>query len=96
MGPHTNTAHFSIMMGPAHHLDGHYTIFGAGCPRLLLGLSTAAAAPACPCCAYLPLLRLLRLPAAGQCAGASAGKQAPRVLLTRPPRPARRPSGVWL
>ena len=29
MGPNTNTAHFSIMMGPAHHLDGHYTIFGA-------------------------------------------------------------------
>ena len=28
MGPDTNTAHFSIMMGPAHHLDGHYTIFG--------------------------------------------------------------------
>lgn len=28
MGPNTNTAHFSIMMGPAHHLDGHYTIFG--------------------------------------------------------------------
>ncbi|GAB4821361.1 hypothetical protein N2152v2_008407 [Parachlorella kessleri] len=28
MGPDTNTAHFSIMMGPAPHLDGHYTIFG--------------------------------------------------------------------
>jgi len=28
MGPNTNTAHFSIMMGPAPHLDGHYTIFG--------------------------------------------------------------------
>lgn len=27
-GPNTNTAHFSIMMGPAPHLDGHYTIFG--------------------------------------------------------------------
>lgn len=28
MGPNTNTAHFSIMMNPAPHLDGHYTIFG--------------------------------------------------------------------
>ena len=27
-GPDTNTAHFSIMMGPAPHLNGHYTIFG--------------------------------------------------------------------
>ncbi|GBF94044.1 peptidyl-prolyl cis-trans isomerase D [Raphidocelis subcapitata] len=27
-GPNTNTAHFSIMLGPAHHLDGSYTIFG--------------------------------------------------------------------
>ncbi|KAI8467349.1 MAG: cyclophilin-like domain-containing protein [Monoraphidium minutum] len=27
-GPNTNTAHFSIMLGPAHHLDGYYTIFG--------------------------------------------------------------------
>lgn len=27
-GPNTNTAHFSIMMNPAPHLDGHYTIFG--------------------------------------------------------------------
>ncbi|GLC48773.1 hypothetical protein PLESTB_000146400 [Pleodorina starrii] len=28
MGPNTNGAHFSIIMAPAHHLDGHYTIFG--------------------------------------------------------------------
>lgn len=28
MGHDTNTAHFSIMMGPAPHLDGSYTIFG--------------------------------------------------------------------
>ena len=28
MGPDTNTNHFSIMMGPAPHLDGSYTIFG--------------------------------------------------------------------
>lgn len=28
MGPDTNTAHFSIMMGPSPHLDGSYTIFG--------------------------------------------------------------------
>jgi cyclophilin family peptidyl-prolyl cis-trans isomerase len=28
MGPDTNTAHFSIMMGPQPHLDTHYTIFG--------------------------------------------------------------------
>lgn len=27
-GPDTNTSHFSILMGPAPHLDGHYTIFG--------------------------------------------------------------------
>ncbi|KAI3424746.1 hypothetical protein D9Q98_008135 [Chlorella vulgaris] len=28
MGHDTNTAHFSIMMGPAPHLNGDYTIFG--------------------------------------------------------------------
>ncbi|EFJ49124.1 hypothetical protein VOLCADRAFT_74454 [Volvox carteri f. nagariensis] len=28
IGPNTNGAHFSIIMAPAHHLDGHYTIFG--------------------------------------------------------------------
>ena len=27
-GPNTNTAHFSIMMNPAPHLDGSYTVFG--------------------------------------------------------------------
>ncbi len=27
-GPDTNTSHFSILMAPAPHLDGHYTIFG--------------------------------------------------------------------
>mmetsp|Transcript_31020 Transcript_31020/g.68824 ORF Transcript_31020/g.68824 Transcript_31020/m.68824 type:complete len:370 (-) Transcript_31020:184-1293(-) len=27
-GPDTNDSHFSILMGPAPHLDGHYTIFG--------------------------------------------------------------------
>ncbi len=27
-GPNTNTAHFSIMMGPAPHLNGFYTVFG--------------------------------------------------------------------
>lgn len=27
-GPNTNTAHFSIVVAPAPHLDGHYTIFG--------------------------------------------------------------------
>ncbi|GLI63752.1 hypothetical protein VaNZ11_006825 [Volvox africanus] len=27
-GPNTNGAHFSLIMGPAHHLDGSYTIFG--------------------------------------------------------------------
>lgn len=27
-GPDTNTAHFSIMLGPAPHLNGHYTVFG--------------------------------------------------------------------
>lgn len=28
MGHDTNTSHFSILMGPAPHLDGSYTIFG--------------------------------------------------------------------
>lgn len=28
MGPNTNTAHFSIMVNPAPHLNGFYTIFG--------------------------------------------------------------------
>lgn len=28
MGPNTNGGHFSLMMGPAHHLDGNYVIFG--------------------------------------------------------------------
>ncbi|KAG2433328.1 hypothetical protein HXX76_008394 [Chlamydomonas incerta] len=28
IGPNTNGAHFSIIMGAPHHLDGHYTIFG--------------------------------------------------------------------
>ncbi|KAG2430637.1 hypothetical protein HYH02_013635 [Chlamydomonas schloesseri] len=27
-GPDTNTSHFSILMAPAPHLDGHYTVFG--------------------------------------------------------------------
>ena len=27
-GPNTNGGHFSTIMGPAHHLDGSYTIFG--------------------------------------------------------------------
>ena len=27
-GPNTNTGHFSIMVNPAPHLNGHYTIFG--------------------------------------------------------------------
>jgi peptidyl-prolyl isomerase D len=27
-GPNTNTNHFSILMAPAPHLDGSYTIFG--------------------------------------------------------------------
>ena len=35
-GPDTNTAHFSIMMGPAPHLDGSYTIFG----QVVSGFST--------------------------------------------------------
>lgn len=28
MGPDTNTSHLSILVAPAPHLDGHYTIFG--------------------------------------------------------------------
>lgn len=35
MGHDTNTAHFSIMMGPAPHLNGDYTIFGELRPPLL-------------------------------------------------------------
>lgn len=27
-GPDTNGSHFSIVVAPAPHLDGHYTIFG--------------------------------------------------------------------
>ena len=27
-GPNTNGGHFSLIMGPAHHLDGSYVIFG--------------------------------------------------------------------
>ena len=27
-GPNTNTAHFSILMGPAPHLNGNYAVFG--------------------------------------------------------------------
>jgi len=27
-GPDTNSGHFSIVVSPAHHLDGSYTIFG--------------------------------------------------------------------
>ena len=27
-GPNTNSGHFSIMVNPAPHLNGHYTIFG--------------------------------------------------------------------
>lgn len=27
-GPNTNTSHFSIVVAPAPHLDGHYVIFG--------------------------------------------------------------------
>jgi cyclophilin family peptidyl-prolyl cis-trans isomerase len=32
----TNTAHFSIMMGPEPHNDGHYTVFGAVAVLLVL------------------------------------------------------------
>lgn len=28
LGPDTNGSHFSIVVAPAPHLDGHYTIFG--------------------------------------------------------------------
>ena len=27
-GPNSNTAHFSIVMAPSPHIDGHYVIFG--------------------------------------------------------------------
>lgn len=27
-GPDSNTSHFSIVLSPAPHLDGHYVIFG--------------------------------------------------------------------
>ena len=35
-GPNTNTGHFSVVMAPAPHLDGSYTIFG----ELLSGMDT--------------------------------------------------------
>jgi peptidyl-prolyl isomerase D len=38
-GPDTNTAHFSIMMAPAPHLDGKYVIFG----ELVAGWDVAVA-----------------------------------------------------
>ena len=37
-GPDTNTSHFSILMAPAPHLDGSYTIFG----ELISGWEVAA------------------------------------------------------
>ena len=43
-GPDTNTSHFSIMLGPAHHLDGSYTIFGEA--RSPEGMPQSAAASA--------------------------------------------------
>ena len=39
MGPDTNGSHFSIVMAPAPHLDGHYTIFG----EVVEGLDVAVA-----------------------------------------------------
>lgn len=42
MGHDTNTAHFSIMMGPAPHLNGDYTIFGQFCSPYLRFLFPAA------------------------------------------------------
>lgn len=38
-GPNTNTAHFSIVVAPAPHLDGSYTIFG----ELVSGADVAVA-----------------------------------------------------
>jgi peptidyl-prolyl isomerase D len=43
MGPDTNTAHFSIMIGPAPHLNGKYTIFG----EVVSGIEVGAAAAVC-------------------------------------------------
>eukprot|EP00899_Mesostigma_viride_P006836 jgi/Mesvir1/16153/Mv08424-RA.1 len=37
IGPNTNGAHFSIVVAPAPHLDGHYTIFG----ELVSGMDVA-------------------------------------------------------
>lgn len=37
-GPDTNTSHFSIMLGPAPHLNGHYTIFGEAVDGLEVSL----------------------------------------------------------
>eukprot|EP00798_Chlamydomonas_sp_ICE-L_P023944 gene23944-9512_t len=36
-GPDTNSGHFFITLGPAHHLDGKYTIFG----ELIAGFDVA-------------------------------------------------------
>ncbi|KAG2487803.1 hypothetical protein HYH03_013647 [Edaphochlamys debaryana] len=38
-GPNTNGGHFSIMMGPAHHLDGKHVIFG----QIIKGMEIAEA-----------------------------------------------------
>ena len=38
-GPNTNTNHFSILMAPAPHLDGSYTIFG----EVVRGMAVARA-----------------------------------------------------
>jgi cyclophilin family peptidyl-prolyl cis-trans isomerase len=39
MGPHTNGGHFSIMLGPAPHLNGQYVVFG----EVVSGMSVARA-----------------------------------------------------
>lgn len=38
-GPNTNTAHVSILMNPAPHLNTHYTVFG----EVVAGLDVADA-----------------------------------------------------
>lgn len=38
-GPDTNTGHFSIVVAPAPHLDGSYTVFG----EVASGMETVAA-----------------------------------------------------
>ena len=82
MGHDTNTAHFSIMMGPAPHLNGDYTIFGerwAGLGAVRVPANDVAhACSNCRWAAAAPVPPLLFFPASLTC---------PLLLCPTPPRP---------